>query len=135
MVEGDHWKAEVFPPLRSAYKTACGIEPEFTNYAQTADQDEPFMDTLDYIFHSAEWDVLSADRLPTKQETILRGKSLPMANEPSDHLLIGATLQLKKQQHPIVAQAHAEAAAVAVFNVVEVSVQATVVELAPATPL
>ena len=42
-------------PMRSAYAEKGG-EPDFTNNAR-AKEDDPFIDTLDYIFISPEWKV------------------------------------------------------------------------------
>jgi mRNA deadenylase 3'-5' endonuclease subunit Ccr4 len=54
------------------------------------------MGTLDYIFHSEHWSVNSADSLPSKELIMSKGASLPMEDEPSDHLMVSATLQLKQ---------------------------------------
>ena len=47
------------------------------------------MDTLDYIFMSENWTVDSVVPLPSKTELV---GPLPVAAEPSDHLLLSATL-------------------------------------------
>jgi 2',5'-phosphodiesterase len=88
-LEGFPWKASV-SPLRSAYQTATGREPDFTNNARIRDED-PFVDTLDYIFVSPEWAVDSVDALPLRSE--IEGP-FPSASEPSDHLLLAADLSL-----------------------------------------
>ena len=54
---------------------------------------EPFTDTLDYIWISDHWDVKSVMDLPNR-ESLVDVKSFPTVSEPSDHLMIGATLQL-----------------------------------------
>jgi hypothetical protein len=36
-LEGDEWQAKV-KPLRSAYKTHQGVEPEFTNWSKIRDE-------------------------------------------------------------------------------------------------
>lgn len=85
---GDNYKLQV-TPLRSAYKVLQGKEPDFTNNAQIRD-DEPFIDTLDYIFMSQQWEVDSVDELPNR--TAMKGP-LPIRNEPSDHLLLAAKVR------------------------------------------
>ena len=52
---------------------------------------EPFVDTLDYIFMSKDWKVESVVSLPSKTELV---GPLPVATEPSDHLLLSATVSL-----------------------------------------
>jgi len=89
-VEGDDWRPEVQPPLLSAYKVANGSEPDFTNFAQTVGQ-PIFCETLDYIFHSNEWCVDSVLELPHRNNV---AGPLPNRSEPSDHLLLAATLSL-----------------------------------------
>lgn len=76
--------------LNSAYVLANGTEPEFTNHAQTK-YGPLFTETLDFIFCSKEWDVLSADPTPTREGL---GGPFPDAKEPSDHIMIGAELSL-----------------------------------------
>jgi 2',5'-phosphodiesterase len=87
--KGVPWKP-VVAPLRSAYKIATGCEPDFTNHAQIKDQ-EPFVETLDYIFMSPEWVVDSVDQLPHRSSVV---GPFPVASEPSDHILIAADLSL-----------------------------------------
>jgi 2',5'-phosphodiesterase len=65
-------------------------EPDFTNYAKVQDQ-ETFVDTLDYIFLSQQWKVNKVKDLPSRDE--IQGP-LPNAEEPSDHVLIAAELSL-----------------------------------------
>lgn len=100
---GKEWKIESLP-MDSAYALdAC--EPEFTNFAHTRDDLDPFIGTLDYIFLSKneytslseeterleEWKVHCVQKLPHKDDA---GGPFPNANEPSDHLLISADLEL-----------------------------------------
>jgi hypothetical protein len=75
-------------PVRSAYLELLGSEPEFTNNAHVK-KEQPFIETLDYIFISDEWDVTTVINLPSKDS--LDGP-YPDAYEPSDHLMIGAEL-------------------------------------------
>lgn len=74
----------------SAYAKANGTEPAFTNYSQVRDE-PPFIDTLDYIFISPKCKVEAVLPLPAVED--VKGP-LPIKEEPSDHILIGATLSL-----------------------------------------
>jgi 2',5'-phosphodiesterase len=90
-------------PMASAYRLAEGKEPNFTNYARVGEQ-EPFIDTLDYIFLSkdtetnenvkSKWKVKGVQSLPHRDEA---GGPFPNLDhgEPSDHILIAADLELK----------------------------------------
>ena len=82
-------------PMRSAYAVASSdgkTEPDFTNYARVK-EDEPFIDTLDYLFISDEWNVSKVKSLPHRDDC---GGPFPNLdhNEPSDHILIAANLEL-----------------------------------------
>uniref|UniRef100_A0A7S1G458 Endonuclease/exonuclease/phosphatase domain-containing protein n=1 Tax=Bicosoecida sp. CB-2014 TaxID=1486930 RepID=A0A7S1G458_9STRA len=86
------WTPELREGMQSAYAAAKGAEPLFTNYVEPEKAEDEFCDTLDYIFCSRKGlrvvDVLA---LPSeKSET----GPLPSATEPSDHILIGATISL-----------------------------------------
>lgn len=90
MQANDSWTPTLQTPLRSAYNTSQGSEPDFTNYAQI--QSQPvFIETLDYIFHSPEWIVDEVKPLPHRSE--VQGP-LPNEEEPSDHILLSAKLSL-----------------------------------------
>ena len=91
MREGDKWTFGV-KAMKSAYFSFFHKEPAFTNYAQTKD-DEAFLGTLDYIFISPEWKVVDAQKLPEKTEELEGGGPLPTKSEPSDHLLLAASLE------------------------------------------
>ncbi len=86
---GDNWEPTL-TPLRSAYAVSSGQEPDFTNYAKIQDQ-ETFIETLDYIFLSKEWGVASVAPLPHRSVVV---GPLPNEGEPSDHILLSATLTL-----------------------------------------
>ena len=78
--------------MKSAYFELNGEEPEFTNAAHNgAMNDESFIGTLDYIFLSDEWNVLKVKETPKKAD--LKGV-YPDAEEPSDHVMIAATLKI-----------------------------------------
>lgn len=76
--------------VRSCYKEIMGEEPEYTNNAVVRDQD-PFMETLDYVFVSDHWTVNGIEELGKKSD--LTGP-FPDVNEPSDHVLIAANVSL-----------------------------------------
>jgi mRNA deadenylase 3'-5' endonuclease subunit Ccr4 len=87
---------EWFPtakPMRSAYAEVEGTEPDFTNYARVK-YDDPFVDTLDYIFISDHWKVESVKKLPQRDQA---GGPFPNLDvfEPSDHILIAADLKFE----------------------------------------
>jgi 2',5'-phosphodiesterase len=79
-------------PMRSVYAESDHGEPDFTNYARVK-EDEPFIDTLDYIFASDQWKVMDVKKLPSRDEA---GGPFPNLdhNEPSDHIMIAADLKL-----------------------------------------
>ena len=90
---GMEWNVnDNFQALRSAYAVHNGAEPDFTNYAKVK-EDEPFIGTLDYIFLSPEWKVTGLVDLQHRSE--VNDPPFPNAEEPSDHILIGANLELE----------------------------------------
>lgn len=91
LLKNDPWLPDLKYGLKSAYFEFLGKEPEVTNYSKVKDK-EPFVDTLDYIWLSPNWQVQSIINLPKKEEL----KSfLPNEDEPSDHLLLGGDFALK----------------------------------------
>lgn len=83
-------------PLHSAYVAKLGAEPDFTNFAYTirSPTDEPFVETLDYIFCKPNaWTVLDVKALATKDQIDLNAP-YPDDREPSDHVLLAADLSL-----------------------------------------
>lgn len=83
--------------LKSAYVAYHGREPHFTNFAQTEGQAEPFVETLDYIwFTDGLLEVVDCPRLPESREAV-QGP-FPNQAEPSDHVLLKATLRLTGAQ-------------------------------------
>ncbi|GMI31093.1 hypothetical protein TeGR_g13446 [Tetraparma gracilis] len=77
----------------SAYAVKNGREPDFTNYAKVKDE-EPFIDTLDYIFMSKEGDCWTVDAVDDIVHRDDMAGPLPNDEEPSDHVSIAANLQL-----------------------------------------
>jgi mRNA deadenylase 3'-5' endonuclease subunit Ccr4 len=84
------WDANNVKPCRSAYGVKNGQEPDFTNNARVGD-DPLFTETLDYIFLSPHWSVEAVRELDRYSDI---AGPFPNAQEPSDHLLIGADLKL-----------------------------------------
>lgn len=81
-------------PLTSVYGGAVspsltGDEPAFTNYVHL---DKPFSGCLDYIFVSRGWKINNVKKLPINLPDI----PYPNGDEPSDHLMIAAELELIK---------------------------------------
>eukprot|EP00913_Durusdinium_trenchii_P025720 g24136.t1 len=65
------------------------VEAGSHNLDCQAFDEEPFVGTLDYIFVSKQTEVVSVERLPS---SVTQGGHLPTEKEPSDHLLISATV-------------------------------------------
>ncbi len=85
--QNDPWECKV-NPMGSAYATAQGSEPAYTNWSKVK-QGEDFKDTLDYIFYSqGDWRVDTVEDLRLSE---LVGP-FPIEEEPSDHVLLSATL-------------------------------------------
>lgn len=88
---GVSWKSS-FQGMKSAYFEFNGKEPSFTNNAHNGALDaESFIGTLDYIFLSDNIAVLDVKEVPAIES--LKGV-YPDENEPSDHLMIAASLRL-----------------------------------------
>ena len=79
--------------MRSAYKAVHGREPEFTNFAQSKNAPEAFKGCLDYIFVSDGPKVVNCPPVPAAPFVL----PLPSKTEPSDHLLLEATLEFEKK--------------------------------------
>ncbi|KAL7570373.1 hypothetical protein ACA910_017211 [Epithemia clementina (nom. ined.)] len=92
-LHGMTWEPTLPQGIRSAYAEKLGHEPDFTNYARTKEQ-EPFIETLDYIFLSPEWNVDSVLELPNRKDASGPFPNLD-AKEPSDHIMIATSLSLK----------------------------------------
>jgi len=104
----DSWEPTVPMSLVSAYKQKLGDEPAFTNWAQTR-KSPPFIGTLDYVFMSEGCRAVELSPVPTtmpREDGVARGGQLkgavkgmyggpfPTTEEPSDHLMVGATVEL-----------------------------------------
>ena len=87
-----NFKFEV-EPVKSAYKEYDNVEPLYTNYAQTKGSSTLFKGTLDYIFLSKDWKVQDVVKLPTEYPQL----GLPSSDEPSDHMLLGASISLLRE--------------------------------------
>eukprot|EP00555_Chaetoceros_dichaeta_P004858 CAMPEP_0198258576 /NCGR_PEP_ID=MMETSP1447-20131203/7958_1 /TAXON_ID=420782 /ORGANISM="Chaetoceros dichaeta, Strain CCMP1751" /LENGTH=377 /DNA_ID=CAMNT_0043945721 /DNA_START=148 /DNA_END=1281 /DNA_ORIENTATION=- len=86
---GIEWESTI-AAMRSAYATYGGKEPEFTNFALTEGMGEPFVETLDYIFLSDEWEVTDVKPVPRLEDV---DGPLPNEIEPSDHVVIATDLK------------------------------------------
>lgn len=84
------WFPSPIKPMKSAYREVLGKEPDFTNYAKVENQ-PPFIETLDYLFCTMDVDIVDVIRLPHRDE--VKGP-YPTATEPSDHVMIGATIRV-----------------------------------------
>lgn len=87
---GIEWESSI-DTMRSAYAVYGGKEPEFTNFALTEGMEEPFKETLDYVFLSDEWQVTDVKPVPRSEDI---DGPLPNEFEPSDHVLIASDVQL-----------------------------------------
>ena len=85
---------QTFQGMISAYKLVYKREPRFTNYTKTSRGTEVFEATLDYIFVSPNINVSSVIRLPQERPIDIYQTPLPTAEEPSDHLMLGAEIDL-----------------------------------------
>jgi 2',5'-phosphodiesterase len=92
---GVKWESNV-SKMKSAYALYNnGQESDFTNFAHNgAISEESFIGTLDYIFLSDEhkWVVKDVQALKNRNE--VNDGPFPNADEPSDHVLIAATLEV-----------------------------------------
>mmetsp|Transcript_3150 Transcript_3150/g.10914 ORF Transcript_3150/g.10914 Transcript_3150/m.10914 type:complete len:345 (-) Transcript_3150:181-1215(-) len=84
------WTPELEYGFDSAYKTVNGEEPDFTNYAKIRD-DPTFIETLDYVFYSPSLKAKDVVAVPHRDD--VEGP-LPNKEEPSDHIMVGATFEL-----------------------------------------
>lgn len=89
------WTPTLQTTVRSAYAVATGTEPDFTNYAQTKIEEPTFIDTLDYIFISDHIRVQNILPLPHRDN--VHDGPYPNAEQPSDHVLIAADLEIPFQ--------------------------------------
>mmetsp|Transcript_12158 Transcript_12158/g.16452 ORF Transcript_12158/g.16452 Transcript_12158/m.16452 type:complete len:170 (+) Transcript_12158:204-713(+) len=92
--EAKPFSPEIESPLISAYKAKNGKEPQFTNFAFTRSMNESFVATLDYIFLSEHWKVRFVKPLKSISEIDTKMGSFPDQDEPSDHILIAADLEI-----------------------------------------
>jgi mRNA deadenylase 3'-5' endonuclease subunit Ccr4 len=89
--DDDEWVPQLSTVMKSAY-ASLDQEPEVTNFAKTS---HVFAGVLDYIFISPGLTCKSVLALPSLDELRKGCESLPNAKEPSDHLLIGASITFK----------------------------------------
>ena len=92
----DPWRPTL-TKMESAYHVANGVEPVMTNKAvrligKWGAEPNAFAGTLDYIFISKGMKV--KDTVPLPSDDDMEAVSWPTAVIPSDHLMLGASLQL-----------------------------------------
>ena len=82
--------------LSSAYEKKLGREPAFTNFVVETDPEEPFRETIDYIFVSEDIAVEGVGDTPAIPEKCQPSyySGYPSQEEPSDHVLIYADLKI-----------------------------------------
>lgn len=92
---GVKWESNI-SKMKSAYALYNnGQESDFTNYAHNgAISEESFIGTLDYIFLSDEHKWVVKDVQALKDRNEVNNGPFPNADEPSDHVLIAATLEV-----------------------------------------
>jgi hypothetical protein len=83
----------ILQTVKSAYLEKLGYEPEYTNLNY---QSHNFKKCIDFIFISNDIIVKDVLNLPKLSE-----KYFPSKNHPSDHLMIGATLNTCLQVNPL----------------------------------
>lgn len=96
------WKVALNQPMKSAYKEVNGQEPEFTNLAYLEMQGvapgegNSFKGTLDYLWFSTQGDLITPlEVVPIPSVEELGSEVLPCKTEPSDHVLIGASFEIR----------------------------------------
>ena len=89
----DHWRPKVGQTMESAIKKVYGVEPAYTNYAINGHKKaKASKDTIDYIFVSKDVHVVDGFmNCDFFEET----KPCPNKDEPSDHVMIWAALEIK----------------------------------------
>lgn len=78
---------------KSVFKEVTGKEPDFTNWAHTRRDDEPFIACLDYIFCSPSILVDGVVLLEGRATTATPGP-YPTRAEPSDHVMLACDLRI-----------------------------------------
>ena len=84
-------------PCTSAYKQLQGSEPAFTNWARTARDSSDFVACLDYIFLHPPEAITTTEvlELPATVEAASVPGPYPVRSEPSDHVMIAASVLVK----------------------------------------
>lgn len=87
------WRPRLKRKLRSAYaESSEGKEPSYTNYAHSGKPPQTFCGTLDYIFYAGDCGIETVATIPLPEFEEGKTRLCPNEDEPSDHLIIGATL-------------------------------------------
>jgi endonuclease/exonuclease/phosphatase family metal-dependent hydrolase len=85
------WLAPELAPMTSLYAAVYGSEPAYTNNCVTQlgnSGENPFCDTLDYIFANTRVRAKGAELLPSE------GPGLPNEHHPSDHLPVVVDVEI-----------------------------------------
>ena len=82
---------DIIKPMRSAYMLCNKEEPEYSAFIHTTPMERPFRKTVDYIFLSEGWCVNDVKPVP---KIDFRNGPYPNVDEPSDHVMIAASLGL-----------------------------------------
>jgi len=88
------WFRDTFQPMLSAYRVRNQHEPRYTNYAHSSRSENPFEATIDYIFVDDDntWTITDVLELPNEPGAEVFDTPLPTMDEPSDHLMIEASM-------------------------------------------
>jgi endonuclease/exonuclease/phosphatase family metal-dependent hydrolase len=90
----DPWRIDLEQTVTSAYVLKNKEDPEISYYSRMWGK-PMFEDTLDYIFLPSNSDMEVVSVVPVLTKADLKDcDSLPDQDEPSDHLLLGATLRM-----------------------------------------
>jgi mRNA deadenylase 3'-5' endonuclease subunit Ccr4 len=79
--------------MKSAYFEYNGSEPVFTCNSVSKTTNQLFQATIDYIFYSKHFRVVHT----SSTATVLPTRPFPDENEASDHIMIGATLEINDE--------------------------------------
>jgi len=103
-IENEEWKPRLGHPMKSAYFVANGNEPEVTCYTNHKERGV-FCNTLDYIWLSPKWKVLSVDPVmgvDEIKESVGPCGSFPCETNMSDHIKLGANLMMLMEEQQAV---------------------------------
>jgi len=96
-VVAEGWEPKLQHPMVSAYRAVDGKEPELTTYANWSWAGF-FANTIDYIWLSPGWEVVSVDPLIGLDGIQKKCKSLPCQEYMSDHFMLAANLKMAQKK-------------------------------------